>query len=167
MRGRMTEDGSYKVTTRERRLGSVPRVPSVFSLPSFFLSSVLRQRIDQPVQLLLGEVDLLRRGFDVEQAGAHGDGDLVEIANLGEDLVGVLAQAEEAALLGEGAAVALDQLLRREALGEGDDFLARAAGQRASVGEAEVVPGLVGEPEPADVLDAVVQDAHRDVVATA
>src|ERR1017187_3025555 len=65
-----------------------------------------RQPVDQRVELLLGEVDLLRGALDVQQSGAHRDRDLVEVADLREDFVGRLSQSMKAALFGERAAVA-------------------------------------------------------------
>src|ERR1035437_1399416 len=126
-----------------------------------------RQPVDQRVELLFGEVDLLRGTFDVEEAGPHGYRDLVQVADLREDLVGRLAQSVKAALLGERAAMALDQLVRREVLRKRECLILRAAGQRAAVGQAEIVPRLIGEPEAPHVLHAVEADAARHVVASA
>src|ERR1017187_1819876 len=70
-----------------------------------------RQPVDQRVELLFGEVDLLRGAFDVEEAGPHGYRDLVQVADLREDLVGRLSQSVKAALLGERKAT--DEILAK------------------------------------------------------
>lgn len=124
------------------------------------------QLLDDLVQLPLREVDLCRGALGVQQAGAHGDRDLVQVADLAENVIRRAAEAGEAALLGECAAVAEHQLLLREAVREGQHLVAAAPGEGATVGEAAVVPALVGEPESADVLDAVERDAARHVVAS-
>src|ERR1019366_3183593 len=43
--------------------------------------------VDERVELLLREVDLLCSAFDVQEAGAHRDRNLVQVADLREDLV--------------------------------------------------------------------------------
>ena len=123
--------------------------------------------LDDLVELTLGELDLGGRAVVVEQSGAHGDGDLVQVADLFEDVLGRLAQAGETALLGEGAPVAEHQLLRRQASCQRQRLVARATRQRAAVGNSVVVPRLVGEPEVPDVLDAVEHDLAGHVEPTA
>ena len=51
--------------------------------------------------------------------------------------------------------------------GHRESFLARAAGQRAAVGKSGVVPRLVGEPEPTDILDAVEGNTTAHIEASA
>src|SRR4051812_31857218 len=75
-----------------------------------FHSGVAPESVDELVQLLLGEVDLLGGTVHVEETGAHRDRHLVQVADLREDLLGDLPEADEAAFLGESAAIAQDEL---------------------------------------------------------
>src|ERR1700694_4187027 len=120
------------------------------------------QAVDEIVQLALGQLELLRGAFDVEEAGAHGDADLIEKADLGEDVVSEAAQAVKASLLRLGAAGAGGELLRVEPLREGEDLVLRAAGERRAIGDAVVIPSLLREPETPDMLHPVEDDAHAD-----
>ena len=117
------------------------------------------------MQLALRQVDFGGRTLGVEQPRAHADRDLVQIADLTEDLVGGLAEPDESALLRQRAAVAKEDVLLREATREHQGFFARAPGQRTSVRESRVVPGLIVEPQSADVLDSVEDNATGDVEA--
>src|SRR3954471_3043808 len=116
------------------------------------------------MELLLGEVDLLRGAVHVEQTSPHGDRDLIQVANLGEDLFGHLAQADEAALLSEGAAVAEDKLGRRKTPRELEHFIAIPARKGTTIRYPGVVPGIIGKPETTHVLDTVEGDAARHAV---
>jgi hypothetical protein len=107
------------------------------------------------VQLAFREIDFGGCAIGVEQARAHADRDLVEVADLAEDLVGRLAQAGEATLLRHGAAIPEQQILLGEPARDDENLLAGAARERAAVGETTIVPRLVREPEPTHVLDAV------------
>src|SRR5690348_11396106 len=73
------------------------------------------QLLDDLVQLPLRQIDLRRCPLRVQQARAHRDRDLVQVANLAEYVVGGAAEAGEAALLGEGAPIAEHELLLRQA----------------------------------------------------
>src|SRR5690606_33718401 len=85
--------GSHPDAARRLRIAptAICHLPSALC-GSFFLASVLGQMIDQHMQLLLREIDLLRRALDVEEPGAHRDRDLVQVADLREDLLRVLAE---------------------------------------------------------------------------
>ena len=90
--------------------------PAGCARPQFILDAGdVPQLVDALVELALGELDFLPRAFFVEQTGAHRDRDLVQIADLHENVVGDPAQADESPLLGKRAAVAEPQLIRRQA----------------------------------------------------
>src|SRR3954469_19617946 len=131
-----------------------------------FHSGVAPESVDELVQLLLGEVDLLGGTVHVEETGAHRDRHLVQVADLREDFLGDLPEADEAAFLGESAAVPQDELRLREALRELEHLVAVAPRKGSAIGDAGVVPGIVGEPEPSHILDTVEGDATGHAVST-
>src|SRR4029079_1048744 len=66
---------------------------------------VVPQLVDALVELSFGELDFLPRPFLVEQAAVHRDRDLVQIADLHENVVGDPAQADVLPLLGKRASL--------------------------------------------------------------
>ena len=98
---RLGEDPALIDRVREAVLALSAAQERQLTLPG--ATAHLGESVDELVQLLLGEIDLLSRAIHVEEAGAHGDRDLIEITNLRENLFGHLAQANESALFGEGA----------------------------------------------------------------
>src|SRR6185437_6001296 len=123
--------------------------------------------VDALVQLPFGELDLLACAVLVEQPVAHRDGDLIEVADLGEDVVGGAAEPNEAALFGERPTVPQPELLASQPPRLLDHLVAVARRNRRPVGKAGVVPILLGKPEPPHVLDAVEGDAAGDRVPLA
>ena len=119
------------------------------------------------MQLSLGQIDFGRRTFGVEEASAHADGDLVEIADFAEDLIGGATKPDEPALFRQRPPIPQQNVLLREPASERECLLARPTGECSAVGQTGVIPRLVGEPEPSDVLDAVEHDAAAHVEASA
>lgn len=119
------------------------------------------------VKLPLGQIDLGRGAFRVEKAGAHADRDLIEIADLAEDLIGGMTESDKPALFRQGPPIPQQNILLREPASERERLLARSAGECSAVGQADVIPRFIGEPEPADVLDAVEDDATAHIEASA
>ena len=119
------------------------------------------------MQLLFGQVDLGRCALGVEQAGAHADGHLIEIANFAEDFVGGAPESDEPALFCQRPPVPQQNVLLRESAGQCERFLTRTAGKGAAVRKADILPGLIREPEPPDVLNAVKHDATAHIEASA
>ena len=72
------------------------------------------QLLDGFVELTLRDLDFLTRSFLVQKTFTHRKRDLVEVANLGQDVVGFTAQADESPLLGERATIAQPELVRRQ-----------------------------------------------------
>src|ERR1041385_3911866 len=132
---------------------------------SVFEAGVVAQALDALVQLVLRQIDFLIRAFLVEQAVPNRRRDLVQIANLGEDLVRVLAQLEIATLVAERAPVAKQQLVLGELARLRQDVLTAGARDRTAVRKPRILPILFGEPEAADVLDAVEPDAASHLEA--
>ncbi len=125
------------------------------------------QLADDLVQLAFREIDLCGGAVGIEQAGAHRNGHLIQVADLAEYLIGRAAEADKATLLGQGAPIAQEDFLWRETSRECQRFLTRAAGECAAIGKARVVPAFVGKPEPTHVLDSVKRDSAGDVEAPA
>lgn len=123
--------------------------------------------VDCLVELALSELDLLASAFGVEEAIAHGDGDLIHVPDLGQDLLGHAAQTEKRPLFGEGSLVTKSELVGGQASRELEYFLATAPGDGCTIGESGLIPILFREPEPTDVLDAIEGDAARDRVPSA
>src|SRR5438270_6794305 len=107
------------------------------------------------MELLLGQLDFLRRPLLVEKTGTHGDRNLIEVPNLREDVVGGTTQLVVASTLRDRAPVPQGELRWREPLRELHDLVAAAAGDPAPVRKPRVGQLLVGEPQPAHILDSV------------
>ena len=97
--------------------------------------------VDCLVELALSELDLLSSALGVEQAVAHGDGDLIQ-----------------------SALVTKSELVGGEASRELEYLLASAPRDGCTIGESSLIPILLREPEPTDVLDAIEGNAARDRV---
>jgi hypothetical protein len=120
--------------------------------------------VDCLVELSLSELDFLASAFGVEQPIAHGDGDLIHVSDLGQDLLGHASQTEKRPLFSEGALVTKSELVGGQASRELEYFLASAPRDGGTIGESRLIPVLFREPEPTDVLDAIEGDAARDGV---
>ena len=122
--------------------------------------------VDCLVELALSQLDLLSRAFGVEQSIAHGDGDLIHVPDLGQDLLGHATQTEKRPLFSESSLVTKSELVGGQASREFEFFLASATGDGCTIGESSLIPILFREPEPTDVLDAIEGDAARDGVSS-
>src|SRR5262249_37332955 len=75
-------------------------------------AGVVTQAIDQIVQLLLGQLDLLIGPILVDPTLTHRDADLIQVPNLGEDLIGQTPKLQEAPTFGERSSMTHPELLR-------------------------------------------------------
>src|SRR5438270_13126614 len=85
------------------------------------------------MELLLGQLDFLRRPLLVEKTGTHGDRNLLAVPNLREDVVGGTTQLVVASTLRDRAPVPQGELRWRQPLRERHDLVAAAAGAPAPV----------------------------------
>ena len=69
----------------------------------------------------------------------------------------------ESPLLRDRSVIAVHEIVRRQLLRELEGIVGRPPAERRPIRNPRVIPRGLGEPQPPDVLDAVMRDPQRDV----
>src|SRR5215208_3443521 len=95
---------------------------------------------------------------------AHCYRDAVHVLDLGDDLFGGATKSDIASLVREGTVAAPLEILRSELPRHFDGFRNRPAGNRAVIGNSHLIAVRIAEPQPSDVLHAVIGETERYLV---
>jgi hypothetical protein len=88
----------------------------------------------------------------------------IHVLDLGNDLFRRATKPDVASLVGESAMTTALQILRGELSGDFNRFSNRASGNCSMIRDSHLIAGRIAEPQPANVLHAIIGETECDLV---